>query len=344
MEYIPIKDLIELGTNLLVSRGVPKKNAKRASESAVLNEAAGVTTHGVSQFFYFDENVGTKINPTSEPYIVTQKAGITLIDGNSALAQLAIDLASKTVIKTTKKYGISTVSVRNISWVAGLGVKLIPIVEKGFFAEFWAGSSFKYVAPFGGMEAMMGTNPIGFAFPVPGSPPVIVDISTSVIARGKIPLLLKTKSRTPEKIFLDSQGKTTDDPSKLGSKGSLLPLGGEHYGYKGFGLSLWVEALALMSGNLYEPERVTGESFTITLTDPTFFGEMESYTREITQLIKMMKDSKKRYGSKEIRIPGERTFSSLAESKKRGVPLPKETLSKLEKMAEKNGLKPLKRR
>ena len=341
MRCFSIKDLTGLGTRLLVSRGVPTKNARRAAESAVLNEAAGVNTHGITQFFYFDENVGTAIKPEAEPYLVSEKAAVALIDGNHALAQLAVDLASGIAVKKVLKYGVSSVCVRNISWVAGIGVKLIPLVEKGFFAEFWAGSCFKYVAPFGGMEARLGTNPIGFGFPVPGRPPVIVDISTSAIARGKIPLLRKAGIKTPEKIFLNSRGMPVNDPSKLGAKGTLLPMGGEHYGYKGFGLSLWVEALALMSGNRYAPERVTGESFTITLTDPRAFGEMKSYEKEMKEFARLLREGKKRPGAKEIRLPGERTWEALKESRKNGVPLSEETVTRLEEMASRNGIKPL---
>lgn len=341
MRYVSIKRLTEFGTRLLVSRGVPVKNARCASESAVLNEAAGVNTHGITQFFYFDANVGSSIDPKAEPYVVSEKAAVALIDGNRSLAQLAVDLASGIAGKKARKYGVGTVCVRNISWVAGIGVKLIPLVEKGFFAEFWAGSCFKYVAPFGGMEAMLGTNPIGFGFPVPGHYPVIVDISTSAVARGKIPFLVKSEIKTPEKIFLDSRGKPTDDPSKLGKKGTLMPVGGEHYGYKGFGLSLWVEALALMSGNLYKPERVTGESFTLTVIDPAAFGETESYEKEVKAFVKLIKQSKKRPGAKEIRLPGERTFMALEKSRKKGVLLSGETVAKLDKIAFKNSLKPL---
>jgi len=341
MKYFSIKDLTGLGTRLLVSRGVPLKNARRAAESAVLNEAAGVTTHGISQFFYFDGNVGTAIKPEAEPYVVSEKAAIALVDGNHALAQLAIDMASRIAVKKAKKCGTGTVAVRNTSWVAGLGVKLIPIVEKGFFAELWAGSCFKYVAPFGGRDAMLGTNPIAFGFPIPGCPPFIADISTSTIARGKIPSLLRSGSKTPDRIFLDSRGMVTDDPSKLGKAGTILPVGGQYYGYKGFSLSLWVEALALMSGNRYEPNRVTGESFTLTVIDPAAFGEMESYTKEMREFVRLMKRSRKRPGAKEIRIPGERSWRALAESRKKGVPLSEETIARLEELARRNGIKPL---
>jgi len=333
--------LTGFGARLLAGRGVPPANARYVAESAVLNEAAGVTTHGVVQFFYFDKQVGPVIDPSAEPKLVLDRSAVALVDGNGSFAQLAMRLAARIAAGKARRFGIGLVCVRNTSWLAGLGVKLLPLVRQGFFAELWAGSAFKYVAPFGGCEARLGTNPIAFGFPVPGRPPVICDFSTSTVARGRAGLMIHAGDRAPEKIFLDGRGRATDNSAVLEAGGSIMLLGGEHYGYKGFGLSLWVEALGLMAGNRYEPGRELRESFALMLINPAAFGEADFYSKEVNRFVEIIKGGRRRPGVKEIRLPGERSFRSLARSEGLGIFLSGETLARLNDLAARNGLKPI---
>lgn len=339
IRYFSIESLTNFGTRLLESRGVSKNNARRIAKSAVLNEAAGVTTHGICLFPYYDKLVSSSIDPKAKPVVASEKGAVALIDGNRSFAQMAVDMAADIAAKKAKAFGIAAVGVINTSWVAGLGVKLIPLVKKGFFTQMFAGSSFKFVAPFGGSEALMGTNPIAFGFPVHGHPPVISDFSASTIARGRARLISKAGKKAPEKIFLDARGKATENPAVLEKGGTIMLLGGERFGYKGFSLSLWVEALGLMIGNRYEQNRPTGEFFVLTAMDPAAFGQMRSYTKEVKEFVALLKKSKRRPGVKDIRLPGERSSKALAESKKRGVPLSEQTIEGLNLLAVKNGIK-----
>lgn len=353
--------LINFGREYLISKGVKEKDAAYITEIIVATEAMGIHTHGLTLFPYFETVIPEELNPGVLPEIVKEKGASAVIDAGNGFAQLAMRLAQETAVKKAKEQGIAMIAVRNTLWMGAAGVYLVTLTEHGFFSQIWAQTSTCVdCAPFGGIDGTFSTNPVGFAFPikkssvsVPGTvlspmhkrnnpdiPIVVSDFSTASMSLGKANTLITAGEKAPEEIFLDKNGKLTDDPHVLKDKGTLLFFGGKNYGYKGYGMSLWCEALTAMAGgSANNPQSKTRQSFNLTVIDPAAFEGTEYYYSEIDRFITRVKQSRLRPGYKEIRLPGERALKQLIYSQEHGIDVNIDLLIKLNDIAGKYGIK-----
>ena len=339
MQRIPWERLVRFGTSLLTAKGTPEAAARHISEIAVQTEAYGIPTHGVRIFSYFERMVGEEIDPRAEPVLVRETPATALIDGNRAFGQLAMKLATEIATRKAKSEGIAMVAVRDTFWIAGLAVYMIPLAEAGFLAQLWVQhSSGRDCAPFGGTEPRFSTNPVAFTFPT-GTVPMISDFSTSVVAMGKVGDWIRKGEKAKGELFLDSDGKLTDDPTVMRQSGTMLFEGGAKRGYKGFAMSLWSEALTAMAGGrTNNPDNPSRQSFNLTVIDPEAFAGSDAYHAEMKQFVVRVKSSRLRPGFTEIRLPGERGLKALAEARKKGIPLDDAALERLNALAQKSGL------
>ena len=209
-----------------------------------------------------------------------------------------------------------------------------------------AGRLGRQIAPFGGIDGKLSTNPIAFAAPRPHGEPVLVDMTTSVVAEGKIRMAQNKGEQVPEGWIIDSEGNPTTDPADfLGDPpGAMLPLGGP-VGYKGYGLGLIVE---LMGGLLGGEGTASGErSFKsngvlFTVYDPGFFADEATYDREIENLVRHVTSSRPdpRFG--EVLLPGELEFRTAAQRRVEGIAVDEGTWERVSDAARRVGLDPAK--
>jgi len=196
------------------------------------------------------------------------------------------------------------------------------------------------VAPWGGAEAIFGTNPISYAFPLEGAEPIVFDAATSAIADFKIRLAAMRGEKIPEGVALDKDGRPTTDPEKA-IEGVLLPFGG----YKGYAFSLLVELLAhAMVGALPSTEiprhASTQGGFLVVALSPTIFRSFEEYIRDVSNLVKRIKRVKPAEGFREVLLPGELEERVFRERLEKGIPLDEKTVEELRRVAEKLGVEP----
>ena len=177
------------------------------------------------------------------------------------------------------------------------------------------GNSAPAIAPTGGRKALLGTNPICFAFPTGDKDhPIILDMATSIVSRGKIRLAARNDEKIPEGWALDSNGKPTTDPLEA-IKGSLIPIGN----YKGYGLSLAVDILAgLLTGSAFgsdvnplnHPNKFSRHGHFMLVLNPEFFLSSKDYTESINRLIKEIKSS-----GENVLLPGEKSNNNYLKNK-----------------------------
>ena len=337
MRIIPKKKLIDFGVNLLMHWSVPENNARYISQVAVETEAMGIHTHGLAVLPYYDNVIPHELNPQAEPILIKNYGASALIDGNDGFGEIAMKLAKELAEEKAKTHGVAMIAVRNIFWLGSIGVYLVSLVEKGFLAQLWAQTSTcRDCAPFGGMDPTFSTNPVAFAFPT-GGDPMISDFSTTSMSMGKAKSMARSGARAEEALCLDKNGKLSDDPGVINDGGSLLFFGGAHYGYKGYGMSLWNEALtALAGGDCNNPEAKTRQSFNLTVANPELFAGSNYYFEEMKRFIPHIKQSRILPGFDRIRLPGERRFQSLRESETHGVKVEESLVDNLNRIAEKN--------
>jgi uncharacterized oxidoreductase len=188
-------------------------------------------------------------------------------------------------------------------------------------------NSASYVAPYGGKSKQLGTNPLCFAIPSGDEPPMILDMATSVWARGKIMVYLARGEELPEGIFMDPEGNPTRDPSWYTKGGVLRNLGGEIAGYKGFGLSLLVEILtgALTEAGVSNSEEYRsrpfygGNGIFMMAIDIKQITDLEDFKKRVDNLLGSVKNSPTAPGYEEILIPGEPERIKKAERLEKGI-------------------------
>jgi LDH2 family malate/lactate/ureidoglycolate dehydrogenase len=195
------------------------------------------------------------------------------------------------------------------------------------------------VAPFGGKKKAIGANPIGVGIPGGQKPPFVLDISTSVVAGGKVVLHAQEGRPIPYGWILDREGKPTTDPTKLFKpgdigtcEGSLLPMAG----YKGFGLGLAAEILGgILSGygTSNDPDYREGNGGFITAIDVEKFMPSENFGQKTDDLFRYLKKIPATGQASEVLIPGELEFQAYRERMQNGIPINDVVWSRLVELA-----------
>jgi LDH2 family malate/lactate/ureidoglycolate dehydrogenase len=333
------KRLVRFGFELLRAKGVPEENARYLAEVAVESEAMGIETHGVAAFPYFDAQIDGELNPRAEPSVVRETQATVLVDGQGGFGQLTMRLARRKAMEKARSQGVAVAGVRNCFWLAALGVHLLPIARRGFLSMLWAQTTgVRDAAPLGGVDARLATNPVALAIAAEDQP-LVADFSTTCISSGAALKMARRGQKAAERIFLDSRGEPTDDPRSIEAGGTIMFLGGEHFAHKGYGLSLWNEALAAMvGGRANDPEAPIRQTFTLLVLDPAAFAGRKYFTQELARFISHVKSSSLRRGVSEIRLPGERSLRLLKESKESGIALHEDMVENLNETARRIGL------
>ncbi|MFP4431373.1 MAG: Ldh family oxidoreductase [Spirochaetaceae bacterium] len=340
MSTVRMQDLIDFGRSYFLARGFSDSAAESIAEIAVLTQAFGITTHGLSQWGYIRRAIDAdRIDPGAEPDLLGDRGAVGHLTGARVPGQVVMRMAVEMATSKAREHGISMIAVKKSHWVGAVGPYLIPIAENGLLAQAWAQSSAcEDCAPVGGIDATFSTNPVALAIPTGGTP-IIADFSTATVSMGKVKSLISAGSKADAEIFMDADGALTDDPRVVPEGGSILFTGGPHFGHKGYALSLWCEALtAVAGGDCNNPELPQSQSFNLTVIDPQAFGGQERYQAEIGRLVRRIRGVRHLPDVAAIRLPGDRGFASLGEARAKGVALDAPLRENLDTMATEAGI------
>ena len=181
---------------------------------------------------------------------------------------------------------------------------------------------------------------MSYAFPTGGEVPFVLDIATSVVAEGKVRVALHKGGRLPEGCIIDKDGNPSTNPADLYEGGAMLPLGGDQFGYKGFGIGLVVEVLSGVlspSGFSYLPSK-RGNGLFFQAVDIGSFMPVDEFKRQVDVLVQKIKSSRLRPGFTEILMPGEPECRTEKERLKSGISLPDRTWEEIKATAAALGL------
>ncbi len=241
-----------------------------------------------------------------------------------------------------KTNGTGTVVIRRSHHIACLAVYLLRATERGLVAIVQSSDPTVFaVVPHGGITPVITPNPIAAGLPTSGDP-ILIDISSSITSMGFAFQQKSAGKKLPGAWLIDNQGNATDDPAALSTdpRGALLPLGGLDAGYKGFGLTLLVEALtAGLSGfGRADPPEGWGGTVFVQVFDPEAFGGIAAFRRQMDHMVDITHASKPRPGVERVRLPGEAGMRRLREQRANGVALYPTIMPALEPWAEKLGV------
>jgi uncharacterized oxidoreductase len=207
----------------------------------------------------------------------------------------------------------------------------------------WANSSKHghFVVPFGGREGRLATNPIAYGIPRKKGHPIVMDMSTSMIAEGKIRVLMYEGKPIPPGSVLDATGQETTDPNVFYGppKGTILPFGSPSLGYKGFGLGLMVEIMAgILGGNSTPVDLPYINGLCLLALNPEAFCGLDNFKGLIEDMSDYMTTTPPAAGAKEVVMPGELDFRIYEKRLAGGIPLSEETWHLIVEAAQKVGV------
>lgn len=235
-----LNDMYRLALRILVRSGTSEDNAGHVATALAVAEADGLSGHGLSRLPSYSAQVRSgKVNGTAVP-LVTEDPGKAVVRIN-ARDGFAFPAIAKAIDRTTalaRRFGISAAAIGNSHHCGALGYHVERLAEQGLVGIMFANSP-AAIAPWGGRKALFGTNPIAFAAPRNTGTPLVIDLSLSKVARGKIMVAAQKGEPIPEGWAVDSAGRPTTD-AKAAMAGTMLPMGDA----KGSALVLMVEILA----------------------------------------------------------------------------------------------------
>jgi LDH2 family malate/lactate/ureidoglycolate dehydrogenase len=332
--------LKETATQILKGIGASHEEAVLVSESLVRADMRGIDTHGVTYLRLLADRVDVQmINLPTPLKVIKEDVATGLIDGGNGLGQVAAHRAMTMSMKQGSRCGVGCCLVRNTNNIGFLAFYTMMAAEKGMVGIIMTNAA-AAISPWGGAEALFGTNPLSIA--VPGdaeSPAIVLDMSSSLVARGKIRRAQRLKESIPLGWAFDESGAPTTDPAAA-LKGTLAPMGGP----KGYGLALMVDVLAgLLSGSKYGPgvktfhlpEGPTGVGVCCMAIDVERFMPVDAFKELIRSYVKSIRGSRKAKGVSRIYLPGEIEFEKEKTSSKEGIEINAETAKNLNQLLEK---------
>ncbi|HZZ80594.1 MAG TPA: Ldh family oxidoreductase [Gemmataceae bacterium] len=334
--------LTAFAESLFRALNVPADEATRVAQSLVLANLCGHDSHGMIRVVqYADAIKDGRLKPGAPFNIVKQTAAVLVVDGGWGLGQVQAHRLLDRLIPRAEALGLAAGTLRQCGHIGRLGEYAEAAASRNmaFIATVNNHGFGRGVAPPGGTQARIGTNPLCLGVPTKGDP-VVLDIGTSVVAEGKVRVLFNKGQKVPDGWLLDPEGKPTNDPGVLYKepRGSLLPLGGSQ-AYKGFGIGLLLDMFAggFSGAPCSAPglPNMSGNAVFFLVLDIDQFAGAEHFLREVSGLAGNIKACPKADGVTEIMVPGEPERRSCALRRQTGIPLDDGTWSQLKALAEK---------
>lgn len=332
--------LKDLGFRIFSAIGVPEDEAKLVSESLVNSNLVGHDSHGVIRIPQYVSMIKKgDIVPGAKMKVVRETPSTAVLDGNWGFGQVMARKAMEIAIEKAKNRSVSTVSMARSNHVARLGEYPAMATEKDMIGIIMVNNhgAAQYMPPWGGIARRLSPNPLSIGIPSGGPDPVLLDITTAVVAEGKVRVKLNRGEKLPEGWIIDAEGRPTTDPKDLYGPppGAILPFGGIA-GHKGYGLGFIVDVLAgaLSGAGCSRPDAPRfGNAVFITVINIEDFVPIDEFKKHVDGLIEYVKSSPKMPGVPEIFFPGEVEARERRKRLESGIFVEDETWSQIVKSA-----------
>jgi (2R)-3-sulfolactate dehydrogenase (NADP+) len=327
-----IADLTRLTTDALRRAGANANMAEATAAALVAAEAQGLASHGLSRApQYIGHLTRGRVNGDAIPRVTQRRPAALLVDAQEGLAFPACAVAVREAIRSARECGAAFASVTRSHHFGAAAYHLAPVAQAGMVGLAF-GNSPAGMPAWGGKRALFGTNPIAAVFPRRDAPPLVIDLSLSEVARGKLMVAAKKGEAIPLGWALDKDGNPTTDP-KAGLEGMMMPAGG----VKGAMLALVVELLCCALGGAafgFEADSFfveegnrprIGQAFMV--IDPAALAGTEVFHERIETLVAAM------LADPDVRLPGQRRETLAHKAEADGIDVPDALVKQLEELA-----------
>ncbi len=332
--------MLAFARDAFVACGLPDRDAEIVAKQLIEADVTGFDTHGIFRLASYCATLRSgRVNPKANIRVVQRSPATALVDGDNGMGHLVMTFAADLAVELAREAGIGWVGVRRSNHAGAAGVYAEMPVAHGMVGIYAAVSTANHMAPWGGAEPLIGTNPIAVGIPAGLEAPVVLDIATSVSSFGTIRVHQVTGEPMPEGWVVHSEtGEPITDPKKVG-EGVLLPIGG----HKGSGLALVIGLLAGVMNNaafgrdvidFNQPgteETNTGQF--IVAIDVRRFVPPEAFAAGMDRHLGDLRSSKRLPGVDRIRIPGEDRRKRRAERTAGGIALPATLVKQVDELA-----------
>jgi uncharacterized oxidoreductase len=322
---------------LFVTAGVSEPEAAQVAASLIESNLRGHESHGVLRVGDYLAALKTgELCGGVEWQVLTETPAVLVADGRRGFGQVLARRLVAALAAKCQTMGIACGTLKNCGHVGRLA-EWVELAARGGFAAMMSVNDngvLRCVAPPGGLAARISTNPLGLAMPT-GDEPLVLDLSTSIVANGKVKARLLAGESCPPGWLQDADGNPTTDPATRFSDqpGTLLPLGSESHGYKGFGLGLLLDVLigGLSGGSCPPagPSEIGTNNVVMVLWDPARFAGTSHFLSEADKLIDYVRSTPRKPGVDAITLPGDRSAAMRRERLANGIPLDPGTWSML---------------
>ncbi|MFZ9857477.1 MAG: Ldh family oxidoreductase [Roseiflexaceae bacterium] len=279
MQSFNTSTLTDFVTRLLRAYRLSPRNASICATHIIENDQRGIVTHGIRRLPNYLARIDAgAINPRARIRTISAFKATAWLDGQHAMGQITATQATRTVIRLAQRYGVACVGAQRCEHIGALDAYVRAIVDHQLVGIVTCNSPVA-MAPIGGSQPLLGSNPIAIGIPGPHTPLMIFDGSTAATSRGKLLAAADTQQPLPAHVAIDAHGNATCDPHSA-LAGAILPAGA-----LGYGLGL---AIGLLTGSMIggvsdhqlpsffaEPYQATPASLCIIAINPQMFGGKE---------------------------------------------------------------------
>lgn len=322
--------------------GVPPEEAQFVADTLVQADLWGHQSHGVLRTgWYLARLKAGSMKALTRPRFVSDSRAVAVIDGDDGVGQVVTRFAAHEAIRRAKEHGVAAVAVRNSNHFGTCMYYTRMAAEQGCIMLLTTNGG-PAIAPTGGREKIIGTNPWSVSAPAGKNPPMMMDMANTGVARGKIYLARQRHEKIPLGWALNAQGEPTTDPQEA-IDGIILPMAG----HKGYAIALTVDMFSgVLAGSAflsavngpYKTELKSGAGHFFTAYDINAFQPLAQFNQRMEAFIKEIKSVPLAKGSEEIFYPGEMEARSDARQRAAGIELPDDTIADLQRIGLESGI------
>lgn len=332
--------LVSFGADVLRAHDVPAEDAILVADSLAMAERWGHASHGLLRLPWYIERLRSgAMNPVTSITTDNDRGAVVATNGHDGIGQVIADKIVALAIERACEHGVGVVGVRNSNHFGTAAYFTRRAATKGFAAILTTNGS-PAMAPWGGLDKVVGANPWSFAAPDGFGDTAEVDIANTGVARGKIYAAQVRGERLPDGWALDRHGRPTTDPDAALDDGIVLPMGG----HKGYAISFMMDVFSgVLTGSAYatevhgpwEPTPRSGSGHLAIVIDIRAFQPLEQFEERMRDLVEQVQSVRKAPGVAQVFYPGEIENRKAVEGGP--IRLPKATVTGLRKLARQTG-------
>jgi L-2-hydroxycarboxylate dehydrogenase (NAD+) len=342
-ETFPVHRLTEFVAAILIAEGVAEEQARTCALRLLEADARGQRAHGIGRLPAYARRIEEGgLNARAQPRLERESTVTGLVDGDNGLGPVVMTYATNVAIAKAREHGLAWIGVRRSNHAGAGGAYAQLVVDQGLIAIFAAVANINQLAPWGGTEALLGPNPIAIGIPSGKEPGFVLDMATTTVSLGTVRQAVAAGRALPVGWLMDDAGRPVTNP-KLVEGAMLVPIGG----YKGYGLSLAVAALAgtlngAASGSnvvnhLQDWTTPTNTGQMIIALDPDVFRPRQDFHDEMDTRLHEIRASRPMPGASTILVPGDRSSANRQKAAQAGLEVGASLLAELRGLARRLG-------